>query len=65
MKDKGFTVVENEICRLPQNKIKMEEGKAITLLKLMAELENHDDVQRLATNGEIDDEVMEKFANSL
>lgn len=65
LKDKGFEVIESEICRLPQNKIKLEEAKAMSLLKLMDELENHDDVQSLATNGDIDDAVMEKYANSL
>ena len=44
--------------------IKMEKDKAMSLLRLMEELENHDDVQNVANNADIEDSVIEEFANS-
>ncbi|NPV00928.1 MAG: YebC/PmpR family DNA-binding transcriptional regulator [Brevinematales bacterium] len=64
LKAKGLTVTESEISRIPQNTIKLEKDKAFTLLKLMDELENHDDVQDFAQNADIDDSIMEEFMNS-
>ena len=63
LKAKGMTVLESEVCRIPQNTIKLEKDKAIVLLKLMDEFENHDDVQDYAQNADIDEAVMEEFAN--
>ncbi len=45
----------------PQNLIPVGEDKAPTLMKLMAALDDDEDVQRVYSNFEIDDEVMAKM----
>ncbi len=45
----------------PQNTVPVGEDKAGTLLKLIAALEEDDDVQNVYSNFEIDDEVMESL----
>jgi YebC/PmpR family DNA-binding regulatory protein len=45
----------------PQNGIEVDEAKAQTLMKLMAALDDDDDVQNTYANFEISDEVMEKL----
>ncbi len=64
LKNKNINVLSSEVTRIPQNTVKLEKDKAMTLLRLMDELEGHDDVQNVASNAEIDDSVMEEFANS-
>ncbi len=64
LKAKSFKVLSSEITRIPQSKVQVENDKAGTLLKLFDELENHDDVQDYSSNAEIDDAVLEEFANS-
>lgn len=56
---------EPEEARLawkPQNSIAVDEGTAQTLLKLIDALEDNDDVQRVAANFEVDDEIMERLS---
>lgn len=62
LKEKGFEVTNSELARFPQNKVEVEGNAAMSLLKLMDELEEHDDVQAFASNADIDDETMEKYA---
>jgi len=64
LKARGIEVQNSEIARFAQNTIKLEKDKALTLLKLIDELEAHDDVQSVASNADIDDSVYEEFANS-
>ncbi|MGA2142250.1 MAG: YebC/PmpR family DNA-binding transcriptional regulator [Brevinematales bacterium] len=64
LKSKNVTILSSEVTRIPQNTVKLERDKALTLLKLMDELENHDDIQNAASNAEIDDSVFEEFAGS-
>lgn len=46
----------------PQNTIKLDEAAAEKMLKLMELLEDHDDVQNVYANFDIDDAVMEKLS---
>ncbi len=64
LKNKNVAIISSEIARLPQNPMKLEKDKSMSLLKLMDELENHDDVQNVATNADIEDSVLEEFAGS-
>ncbi len=59
-----YTVSSSEIGRFPKNTMKLAKDEALKLLKLMDELENHDDVQNVASNADIEDSVLEEFANS-
>ena len=47
----------------PQTTTELDEKNAATLLKLLNVLEDNDDVQRLASNFEVSDEVMERLSN--
>ncbi len=47
---------------IPQNTVKLEGGDAEKMLKLMDDLEDHDDVQNVYANFDIDAETMEQFA---
>ena len=46
----------------PQTTTELDEDKAATLLKLLDVLEDNDDVQRVASNVEVSDEVMERLS---
>lgn len=62
LKAKNINILSSEVSRIPQNLIKLERDKSISLLKLMEELENHDDIQNVASNADIEDSVLEEFA---
>ncbi len=57
----GVTVESSQLTRLPQNTIKVEGKDAMKMLKIMDKLEDHDDVQDVYANFDIDDEVIEAF----
>ena len=46
----------------PQNAIDVDEDTAGTLLKLLDALEDNDDVQRVAANFDVDDEILERLS---
>ncbi|MEJ5284160.1 MAG: YebC/PmpR family DNA-binding transcriptional regulator [Brevinematia bacterium] len=64
LKAKGIEIQSSELARFAQNTVKIEKDKALSLLKLIDELEEHDDVQAVATNADIDDSVYDEYANS-
>jgi YebC/PmpR family DNA-binding regulatory protein len=64
LKNKKVEILNSSVTRIPQNKIKVEEGDAIKLLKLFDELDNHDDVQDYSSNADIDEKIIEEYANS-
>jgi YebC/PmpR family DNA-binding regulatory protein len=58
----GVKILEASVSRIPQNTIEVTEEKpAKALLKLLESLEDHDDVQSVHANFDIDDELMEKL----
>jgi len=56
-------VIEAEVRRIPQNTVKLEQKDASTMLKLMEVLEEHDDVQKVSANFDIDDRLMEELSD--
>lgn len=60
----GLKPVESNISNVPQNTVKLEGHDAEKMLKLMEALEDHDDVQNVSANFDIDDATMEKIANA-
>ena len=55
--------VEAAITMVPQNSVEVTDEKtAISLLKLLESLEDHDDVQNVHANFDIDDDLMEKLS---
>ena len=57
----GYTVEKAELTRLPQNLVNADDVAA-RLLKLLDKLEDLDDVQKVYSNCEISEEVMERLS---
>ncbi|MGE3857794.1 MAG: YebC/PmpR family DNA-binding transcriptional regulator [Dehalococcoidia bacterium] len=62
LEEAGFTIESAEPAKVPQNKVHLDEKHALTALKLFDWLEDLDDVSRVYSNAEIDDEVLEAAA---
>ncbi len=58
---KGLTPDSAEIQLIPENTVKVGEKDAEQVLKLMELLEEHDDVQHVYANFDIDDKVLASF----
>ena len=56
--DAGLKPETAEITRLPKNTVDLDADNARKVLKLMERLDDHDDVQNVASNFNIPDEVM-------
>lgn len=50
-----------EITYIPKTTVKLEGKRAEQMLKLLEKIEDHDDVQEVYANFDIDDEIMEKL----
>lgn len=60
VKAAGIEPLEAEISMIPQNYIKLEGKDAQQMLKLYEALDDHDDVQKVFANFDIDEEAMEQ-----
>lgn len=59
---KNVPTSEAELTMIPQTTIKLEGRQAEQMLKLMEELEDHDDVQKVYANFDIAIEIMEQMS---
>jgi YebC/PmpR family DNA-binding regulatory protein len=59
---KEIPYIQAEMTMVPQTTIKLEGKQAEQMLRLMEELEDHDDVQKVYANFDIDTEIMEKMS---
>ena len=58
----GFKSVTSEFTRIPQNTIDVTDEKtALYIMRLLSKLEEHDDVQNVYANFDIDDDIMDKL----
>jgi YebC/PmpR family DNA-binding regulatory protein len=58
----GIAAINAEMTMVPENTVKVTGHQAEQVLKLMEDLEDHDDVQGVSANFDIDDEVMAQFS---
>jgi YebC/PmpR family DNA-binding regulatory protein len=58
----GIPVANAEVTMLPESTVKVSGHQAEQVLKLLEELEDHDDVQSVSANFDIDEEVMAQFS---
>ncbi|MEJ2111664.1 MAG: YebC/PmpR family DNA-binding transcriptional regulator [Acidobacteriota bacterium] len=58
LESKNIPTVAAEVSMMPQNYIKLEGKSAQTMLKLMESLEDHEDIQNVWSNFDIDDSEM-------
>lgn len=61
LKERKIELAASNIGYIPQNYVKLEGKKAHQLLRLMEELEDHDDVQHVWANFDIDEEEIAKY----
>jgi len=59
----NLQVLEAEVRRIPQNTVKLDRKGAESMLKLMEALEDHDDVQNVSANFDIDDKIIEELSS--
>ncbi len=63
LEEQGVQLLEASISMIPQNTVDItEENIAVSLLKLLENLEDHDDVQKVHANFDIDQDLMEKLS---
>ena len=55
-------VVQSEIALIPDNTVKVSGHAAAQVLKLVEELEDHDDIQGVAANFDIDEAELAQFS---
>jgi YebC/PmpR family DNA-binding regulatory protein len=62
VKKAGITPTSAEVAMIPQNYIKLEGQQATTMIRLVEALEEHDDVQNVHSNFDIDAKLLEEVA---
>lgn len=58
LRQSGFDVKSAEVVMVPKNSVKVDGDDATRLLKLMDALEDHDDVQKVSSNFDMDETLM-------
>jgi len=58
----GIATANAEVTMMPENTVKVSGHAAEQVLKMMEELEDHDDVQSVASNFDIEEELMAQFS---
>lgn len=61
LKERSIELAASSLGYIPQNYVKLEGKKAQQLLRLMEELEDHDDVQQVWSNFDIEEEEIAKY----
>ena len=59
----GVAIANAEIDEVPDNRVRVEDDKAESVLKLLGLLEDLDDVQNVYANHEVSDEVLERYTD--
>jgi len=62
LKKAGITPASSSVSMIPQNYIKVEGSNATTMIRLIEALEDHDDVQHVHSNFDIDEKLLEEVA---
>jgi transcriptional/translational regulatory protein YebC/TACO1 len=62
IKKAGITPSSASVAMIPQNYIKLEGPNATTMIRLVEALEDHDDVQHVHSNFDIDQKLLEEVA---
>jgi YebC/PmpR family DNA-binding regulatory protein len=63
LKKAGIEPVSSSVNMIPDTYIKLEGSQAATMIRLMEALEEHDDVQNVHANFDIDQKVLEEVAS--
>ena len=60
-KESNINIDNSELAMIPKNTIKLDEDNAKKILNLIDELEDHEDVQNVYANFDIDDKIVERI----
>jgi transcriptional/translational regulatory protein YebC/TACO1 len=60
LKQAGIQTATAEVAMIPQNYIKLEGQQATQMIRLVEALEEHDDVQNVHANFDIDQKLLEE-----
>jgi len=63
LKASGFSIESAEIAMIPKSTVKLEGRDAEVMVRLMGVLEDHEDVQHVWANFDIDDTLLEQLAD--
>jgi YebC/PmpR family DNA-binding regulatory protein len=63
LQNNNIDIAASNLGQIPQNYVKLEGKQAQQLLRLMEELEDHDDVQNVWANFDIDEEEIAQYSN--
>src|SRR5262249_58429025 len=55
----SIATTEAKLGQMPQNYIKLDEGKSKSMIRLLEMLDDHDDVQNVWSNFDVPEEMME------
>ena len=58
----GARIASAEVALVPQNTVPVRGAEAQQCLRLLESLEDHDDVQSVAANADIDEETLAKLS---
>jgi len=62
VKKAGIAPASASVAMIPQNYIKLEGAAAAQMIRLMEAMEEHDDVQNVHSNFDIDQKLLEEVA---
>jgi transcriptional/translational regulatory protein YebC/TACO1 len=62
LEKKGFHSAHAEVGMYPDNSVRLVGDDAAAMMKLVNQLEDHDDVQNVYANYDIDDSLMEQLS---
>lgn len=62
LEKKGIAIASAELTMVPQNLVKLEGKHAEQMIKLYEALDEHDDVQNVYANFDIDDDILEQLS---
>jgi transcriptional/translational regulatory protein YebC/TACO1 len=63
LEDKGITIDQASLAMVPQNTVKVTGRDAENVMKLMEAFEEHEDVQNVYANFDIDDKELASISN--
>jgi transcriptional/translational regulatory protein YebC/TACO1 len=63
LRDAGFEIRSAELAMVPKSEVRVEGREAERLLGMLAALEEHDDVQRVYSNMDVDEEALAAAAS--
>jgi transcriptional/translational regulatory protein YebC/TACO1 len=65
LSEAGLPITSSELAQIPNTTVKVEEGEATTLMKLITHMDDLDDVSQVFANFDIDEDLMARIEEKL